>query len=143
MYLVGGPFCFDNAVWWAVSHPDFPSHFTRTNGRLVQISGYVVEIDSENNHYLEKQSCGDLPTRLSSNTWARVVHSTGRKNVREQPGFSGTIKTTIPEGARIRVTGDSRCVDDNRWWPIETTDGIEGWMTETQDGIYLLEPAPK
>lgn len=134
--LLGGPFCFDNAVWWAVTYPDFSNIGT-------VVSGYVVEIDEQNNHYLERQSCGDLPTRLNSFNSVLVSYANGNnKNLRQQPGFSQEIIDRIPEGTLIRVS-EHWCVDDTYWWKIYTQDNQEGWMTEMQDGVYFLEPAPK
>lgn len=50
------------------------------------------------------------------------------------------ILNKVPEGTLLNILDGPKCADDNHWWKIRTDNGLEGWMTETQDDVYLLEP---
>lgn len=119
-------YCYDNLVWRLVELPNF--------------SGYILEKDFKP-EILQEQNCGDLPTRLSWNKFARVSFSNGNnKNIRKEPGFTEDVITQIAEGTYVTVWNDW-CVDNTHWWHVRTyEENFEGWMTESQNGNYFLEP---
>lgn len=135
--LIDGPYCFDNAVWWKVQNPNelhlSPDFYPFS---------YIAEIDEKSNHYIEEQSCGELPSRISTHSVLVSYANGNMKNLRKQPGFSQEVIDRIPEGTLITVD-EHWCVDDTYWWHVYTNDRQEGWMTEMQNGVYFLEPAPK
>jgi hypothetical protein len=88
-------------------------------------------------------NCGGLPSRLSAEAGARVTFTDGSDmRIREKPGFSENILTTVPEGTAIVILNSRKCVEGSTWWKILTDEGLEGWMAEDQNGVYLLEPYP-
>jgi len=88
-------------------------------------------------------SCGGLPSRLSGDIEARVAFTDGSDmRIREEPSYSADILTTVPEGTFIQILINRKCEDNSTWWEIRTESGLEGWMAEDQDGVYLLEPYP-
>lgn len=88
-------------------------------------------------------NCGGLPSRLFADAGARVTFTDGSDmRIREKPGFSENILTTVPEGTAIVILNSRKCVEGSTWWKILTDDGLEGWMAEDQNGMYLLEPYP-
>ena len=79
--------------------------------------------------------------RVSVGEEARVAFTDGSNmRIRENPGFSQVILYRVPEGTFIEVLDGPQCTDGNNWWKIRTENGLDGWMTESQDGVYLLEP---
>jgi hypothetical protein len=86
-------------------------------------------------------NCGGLPSQLSVRMRARATF-TGEigKEVRERPGFSENIKTTLPEGTTVEILNARKCVENSTWWLVRTDEGIEGWMAEDQNDKYMLEP---
>lgn len=135
--LKGGPYCFDDSIWWYVAWPEIADYLGLSGG------GYIIETGNDNKAHIEKQSCGELPTRLSWNDPVRVAFANGfNKNIRKQPGFSAEVLITVPEGTLLRVY-ERWCVDDSYWWHIFMNDNQQGWIVEMQEGVYLLEPAPK
>jgi hypothetical protein len=74
-----------------------------------------------------------LPTLTPSTAVALVgrvvVTGTGESGLylRSAPGRDATIVLTIPEGARLDVTG-ARTTTDGNWLPVQTADGVSGWV---------------
>jgi hypothetical protein len=90
---------------------------------------------------IQRPNCGGLPSRLIGGTEARVAFTDGSNmRIRAQPGFSADILTSVPEGT-ILFLHEHVCVDTSVWWRVVTDGGQEGWITEEQNGVYLLEPA--
>lgn len=131
--IVGGHKCSDGYTWWNIELP---------NGTR----GWMAE-GKKGTYYLEpmdyrQQTCSDLPTRLKPGMQARVaIVNGGKMRVRKNPGFSQDILDRVPEGTSLTVLDGPKCIDGSNWWYIRTNTGIEGWMTESQNGTYLLEPA--
>ena len=132
------PYCSEGLMWRKVHIKD------ETGGTLY--FGYVIEAEANGQSYLDIQednqlSCGTLASRLSVGITARVAFSDGSNmRIRGGPGFSQDIFNKVPEGTLLKIVDGPECVDDNNWWKIRTDNGLEGWMTETQDDVYLLEP---
>jgi hypothetical protein len=60
-----------------------------------------------------------------------TVVSTDRLNLRDEPGEGTTVLAILENGANVQLTGFSRVVDDERWWPVEVDndgDTISGWV---------------
>jgi hypothetical protein len=88
-------------------------------------------------------NCGGLPSRLYAEAGARVTFTDGSDmRIREKPGYSEDILTAVPEGTAIVIQNSRKCADGSTWWKILTDEGLEGWMAEDQNGVYLLEPYP-
>lgn len=91
-------------------------------------------------------SCGNLRTRLSLSSIARVAYTDGSNmRIRETPGFDGKIIDTVPEGTEVSIafTDEPMCIDNVTWWKISSSREFrEGWMAEYSDNTYWLEPIP-
>ena len=131
--IVGGHKCSDGYTWWNIE---------LANGTR----GWMAEGKS-GTYYLEpmtflQQSCAEVFSLLNVGSEARVAKVDGSNmRIRSQPGFSQPIVDRVPEGTLLIILNGPRCVDGTKWWYIRTKSGIEGWMTESQNGIPLLEPA--
>jgi hypothetical protein len=134
----GTPVCLDGKVWRYSTKYD-------KNFNIVAV-GYVIEADTIGNYFLEvanseKQYCGGLKSRLNVGDKARVAYlNKTNKRIREKPGFAQDILDAVPEGYVMAILDGPECVDDGMWWFVHTENGLEGWMVEYQDGVYLLEP---
>lgn len=131
--IVGGHTCSDGYTWWNIE---------LANGTR----GWMAE-GKDNSYYLEpmnflQQSCSGFFSFLEVGSEARVAKVDGSNmRIRSQPGFSQDIVAKVPEGTRLTILNGPRCIDGAKWWYIRTKGGIEGWMTESQNNIPLLEPA--
>jgi hypothetical protein len=89
------------------------------------------------------QYCPGLASHLTVSISGRVAYTDGTNmRIRQQPGFSQAILNTVPEGTQFTVLEGPRCADQVTWWKIQTTNHDEGWMAESQNGVYLIEPYP-
>jgi len=71
----------------------------------------------------------------------RVAYTDGAyMRIRKNPGFNQAIINSVPEGTPITVIGGPSCADTVTWWKIQTDKKLEGWMAESQYGVYLIEP---
>lgn len=129
--IVKGPTCKDGYTWWQVG---------LENGAR----GWVAE-GSKAKYFIEpvsaaQLSCKKMRARLEIGDQARVAETDGTNmRIREAPGFSRSILARVPEGTVVKILDGPRCVDGNNWWKIRSG-SQEGWMTESQNGTYLLEP---
>lgn len=78
-----------------------------------------------------------LSPRVSVGGMGRVMLETPTLNVRQQPG--GAIVTTFGAGTTFHVMGGFQCAQELMWWQIERF-GIVGWVAESLNGLYLIEP---
>ncbi len=119
-------------------------------------SGHLIEINAGQNHTLEQittrnsgisptaLTCpGNLSSRLKLNAQARVAFTDGTNmRIRSQAGFSKSTLHSVPEGTLLTIISGPECLDNVTWWQIRTDGGLQGWMTEYQNNVYLLEPYP-
>ena len=132
--IVGGHTCSDGYTWWNIELGN------GTRGWMAEGKGGTYYLEPMD---FRQQTCSDLGTRLAPGKPARVAQVDGTNmRIRSQPGFSQGIIDRVPEGTRLTVLNGPKCIDGTNWWYIRTNGGIEGWMTESQNGIYLLEPIP-
>ena len=109
-----------------------------TRGWMAEGQGGTYYLESMN--FLQ-QTCSQPHSRLSVGDLARVARVNGTNmRIRSRPGFSESILNKVPEGTALTIMEGPECVDGNNWWYIRTNNGLEGWMTESQNGIYWLEP---
>jgi len=60
---------------------------------------------------------------------ATAVVSEAGVRVRDNPGTSTNVITSLEAGVQVTITGESQEVDGIVWWPIATTDGaVVGWI---------------
>jgi hypothetical protein len=45
--------------------------------------------------------------------------------------LGGITLNQLPNGARVTVRGGPRWFEDQRWWQVQTADGLLGWVIET------------
>jgi hypothetical protein len=121
--LGDSPFCVNGQVWWRAS------------------SGYVAEATLVQNEKVSQPVCSGPKSRLSVGAHARVAFTDGTDmRIRAKPGFKQTILNTVPEGTLFTILDGPQCMDGSAWWYIRTDGGLKGWMVESQNGVYLLEP---
>lgn len=91
--------------------------------------------------------CGEpLPPRLAPDMLAHVTRPEEGDGVvrglrlRIRPG-DPAVRLLAP-GAPITITGDAVCADGQRWWPVTSAEGIDGWVNEVdaEDVVYLITP---
>jgi hypothetical protein len=46
----------------------------------------------------------------------------------------------LPEETLITILDGPNCVDESNWWKVLTDGNGSGWMAESQNDVYLLEP---
>lgn len=108
---------------------------------LGQSSGEVQQIREW--HSTIKKTCGGLLSRLKHHSNARIAVVDGTdKPVYALPGTSQAVVITVSEGTLMKTLSGPQCADNSMWWPVDTGEGILGWMSEEQNGLYLLEPLP-
>ncbi|MBX3069382.1 MAG: SH3 domain-containing protein [Thermomicrobiales bacterium] len=57
-----------------------------------------------------------------------VVVVNGSLNLRQDPGLTGTILQTLPQGTPLTVTGDAQTVDAIEWYPVITAGAVAGFV---------------
>jgi hypothetical protein len=62
--------------------------------------------------------------------------------LRYLPGTDGSVAASLPEGTAFTVTGGPECVQGYRWWQVELSDGMVGWVAEGVPDEYWIEPLP-
>jgi hypothetical protein len=132
--IIGGHECSDGFTWWRIELPNGAS------GWMAEGKGGTYYLEPMN--YLQ-QTCSYPVSRLSLGDQAQVAKVDGSNTrLRSQPGFSQSIVGKVPEGTSLTILDGPECVDGNNWWYVRTKNGLEGWMTEAQNGVYLIEPMP-
>lgn len=91
--------------------------------------------------------CGEpLPPRLEAGMVAHVTRPDEGDGVvrgvrlRIRPG-DPAVRLLVP-GDLVTVTGEAICEAGQRWWPVRSAEGIDGWVNEidAEAGVYLLTP---
>ena len=59
-----------------------------------------------------------------------VVRTTSNLNVRQTPGFSGTLVSTRPSGSLGTIVVGSTTVDGHTWWQVHYANGALGWSID-------------
>jgi hypothetical protein len=96
----------------------------------------------ESSGILKKDACASFPPRLKINGAGRVAATDGLDmRIRSAPGLSQSVIGKVPEGSRFTVLDGPKCVDGMNWWKVTTRpSNITGWMAESDNKVYLIEP---
>lgn len=87
----------------------------------------------------QPDSCAaSLPPRLTPGREARV--SAAPLDMHQSASHSAGSDAHIPEGETFAVTGTPVCDGGMFWYPI-VYEGEKGWIAESADGEYRVEPA--
>jgi hypothetical protein len=109
--------------------------------RLLQEDPMGETVDRTSQKSIQVSYCGSLQPRVFVGDSARVAFTDGSDmRIRQSAGLEGEILHKVPEGSTFTVIDGPQCFDNIIWWKARTTDGVEGWMAEFVDGVYLLEP---
>lgn len=109
--------------------------------RLLQENPNGETVDRTEQKSIQVSYCGDLKSRLSIGNSGRVAFTDGSDmRIRQSAGLQGEIIHKVPEGTAFTVIDGPQCFDNIIWWKARTPDGVEGWMAEFADDVYLLEP---
>jgi hypothetical protein len=49
-------------------------------------------------------------------------------NLRAAPSLTASRVKTVPEGALLSTTGDTRQADGHTWWNVRDAQGANGWV---------------
>ncbi len=80
---------------------------------------------------------GALPLRLFAGGKGRAI--SGGVNLRREPSLNGATIATINDQV-FDVIGGPNCDPTGiAWWEVGIG-GLHGWMAESKDGVYLLQP---
>lgn len=131
--IIGGYKCNDGYTWWQIEIPN------GSRGWMAEGKGGIYYLEPMS---FAQQTCSENISRISVGDQARVAQVDGSNTrLRSQPGFTQSIVGKVPEGTPLTILDGPECIDGNNWWYVRTKNGLEGWMTESQNGIYLIEPS--
>lgn len=109
--------------------------------RLLQENPFGETVDTTEQKSIQVLYCGELQSRLAVGNSGRVAFTDGSDmRIRKSAGLQAEVIHKVPEGTTFTVIDGPKCFDNISWWKTRTTDGIEGWMAEFVDDVYLLEP---
>lgn len=80
-----------------------------------------------------------LPSRVQVGSPARVTTSS---RLRTEPSRSGDIIISLPKSTLVLILDGPECSNGYIWWYGVTTNGVEGWIAESEKAVYLLETVP-
>jgi hypothetical protein len=82
------------------------------------------------------------PKRLEPGQEAIVSYRLGlRLRLREEPGLSGEVITSLPRGTQLAIQNEPVCKDGYWWWNVEIgPERLTGWMAEGEPRLYYLDP---
>jgi hypothetical protein len=102
---------------------------------------WSLDIDYITKEPSASNTCGNLQSRLAKGGRGRVAFTDGKDmRIRSRPTLDADILFNVPEGTEFTLADGPRCVDGMIWWQVLTDDEHLGWMAETQNGEYLIEP---
>ena len=65
------------------------------------------------------------------------MQPTQNVNLRSEPSIDGDVITTLAPDDALTITGESVEAGGIVWWPVETSDGTAGWVS--QDYIEVTD----
>jgi SH3-like domain-containing protein len=74
------------------------------------------------------------------------VYGTGGTgaNLRAQPGRTGSVLKSVPDGSQLTVVGEDEVADGVTWRHVETEDGLTGWLaSEVIQTVIPPTPTPR
>lgn len=81
-----------------------------------------------------------LRSRIAPDTQAQASPNAGVNNLRDAPAITANLITAIPTGAVYQVMREIECDDEGTvWWRVDF-DGVQGWVAESYQGDYLVQP---
>ncbi len=117
-------------------------------------SGIIKHVSDDDKHSgfasLEYLSCpGAMLSRLNNDMdKVRAAYVDGSAlRIRNEPSFTSEVLQSVPEGTELEFEWQFhqvRCVDGTFWWHvyIPGEERNTGWVAETYEGKYILEPIP-
>jgi hypothetical protein len=82
-----------------------------------------------------------IAPRLTVGGSGQVAFTDGTPSrLRAAPNTSATVVGQMPEGTRFSVMGAPVCGMGYRWWPVQTPDGLSGWVAEGTPSEYWVGP---
>jgi hypothetical protein len=85
-----------------------------------------------------------LRNRVVPDNQAQPVEQFGLNNLRDMPDINGNLLAQIPASAVYTISAGPECdAEGNVWWQVDY-DGVVGWVAESYQGDYLVQPfAPR
>lgn len=123
--------CIEGTLWWSVE------------GGWVRVNdGDELLVWTESGLRLPLYCPNALPPRLGTLTANRVLPGAGAQLIRSEASPTAAEVGSLPEDTPFAVTSDPLCVDGTVWYAVEV-EGLTGWVAESADGSYLMEPLPR
>jgi len=109
--------------------------------------GYIKVLNSGNEPQPNNEtiSCpSTLPTRLGVGMNAQVTTSgqVPELGIRHDPGKENGSFNLLKSGTSFGILSGPACSDDSYWWYVRTEQGIEGWVRESNEEFYFIDPPP-
>ena len=74
------------------------------------------------------------------------VYGTGGTgaNLRVQPGRTGSVLRSVPDGSHLTIIGEDQTADGIAWRHVQTDDGLSGWLAqEVVQPVVTPTPTPR
>jgi hypothetical protein len=85
-------------------------------------------------------ACPGTPiSQLLVGIQAMVIHVSG-VSLRAEPDTASTLLEYLILGTELRILEGPVCEQGFRWWKVETTTGLEGWVAEGDSVNYYVIP---
>jgi hypothetical protein len=130
--LVDGPVCWSSIGW---------GHWWKID--TGEVIGWVQESRSSElaPHFQLIQCPGSLPMRLGLGRSGRVISGTSPINVYADHSTESDIIGQLPDGVNIEFRyGPNRYCAEGYTWRRVNYEGADGWIIESMDGVYMIEP---
>lgn len=102
----------------------------------------VLAGDEELLREFQGDCAGGPPSRLSTGKDARVL--TKDLPLFSDPALSAKPLSLLPKGTALTMTYGPACPSQGPWtWQVQTQDGQKGWLAESDQTSYFLEPIQK
>jgi hypothetical protein len=122
--------CIDGTLWWAVE-----GGWVRVNDGPFALLGSVSALD------VPLYCPNVLPPRLGPLTASSVISGSGAQLIRSEASLSAAEVGSLPEDVSFFTSGEPFCAEGTVWYAVEHN-GVAGWVAESAEGRYLLEPLP-
>jgi hypothetical protein len=62
--------------------------------------------------------------------------------IRHKPGKENKKFDELQSGEMFEIISGPECSDNSYWWYVYTDSGLEGWLRESNDEFYFIDPMP-
>jgi hypothetical protein len=147
--VIEGPECADDFTWYKVEYKGLIGWTVEGAGDEYFLEPLEVNVTATpipsptmipilNNPFRDPQ----YPVQNTLEIGAEVITNTTLGDlvqVRHEPGTSAEERIKLPAGELLTITDGPVEMDGYRWWQIERSDGLSGWMVEgiSESGRFM------